>query len=110
MFETLAENLQKVIFANHSMVLAGPGIQNWILFGSFFRHVFELPFAMFLGSHFDDFGLPLGLQWEPLLGPKLDLLGVIFRTRFWDRLGSDFGRGRRQGRSLSKPAGSARTW
>ena len=78
MFETLAENLEYVIFEDHSMVLAGPGTQNWILFGSFFRHVFELPFAMFLGSHFDDFGLPLGPQWEPLLGPKLDFLGVIF--------------------------------
>ena len=72
MFETLAENLQNVIFEDHSMVLAGP------LFGRFFRHAFELPFAMFLGSHFDGFGLPLGSQWEPLLGPKLDFLGVIF--------------------------------
>ena len=92
MFETLAENLEYVIFENHSMVLAGPGTQNWILFGSFFRHVFELPFAMFLGSHFDDFGLPLGPQWEPLLGPKLDFLGSHFlnsflgpiRQRFWE--------------------------
>ena len=78
MFETLAENLESVIFEDPSMVLAGPGIQNGSLFGSFFGHVFELPFVMLLGPRFCDFWLPLGLQRETFLGSKLDFLGVIF--------------------------------
>ena len=78
MFETLAENWESVIFEYPSMVLAGPGTQNGSLFGSFFGHVCELHFVMFLGPHFCDFGLPLGPQWEPLWRPKLDFLGVIF--------------------------------
>ena len=79
MFETLAENLEYVIFANPSMVLAGPCTQNWILFGSFFRHVFELPFAMFLGSHFDDFGLPMGAP----VGSQTRFFGSHFLYSFW---------------------------
>ena len=78
MFETLAENLEYVIFEDTSMGLAGPGTQNWILFGSFFRHVFELPLVMLLGPRFCDFWLILGPQWESLLGPNLDFWGVIF--------------------------------
>ena len=78
MFETLAENLEYVIFEDHSLVLAGPGTHNSTLFGSFFRHVFELPLVMLLGPRFCDFWVPLGPQWESCLGPKLDFFGVIF--------------------------------
>ena len=78
MFETLAENLESVIFEYRSMVLAGPGTQNGSLFGSFFGRVCKPHFMMLLGSHFCDFWLTLGPQWEPLLGPNLYFLGVIF--------------------------------
>ena len=78
MFETLAKNLESVIFENPSMVLAGPGTQNGSLSGSFFGHVCEPHFVMLLGPHFCDFWLPLGPQWEPLLGPKLYFWGVNF--------------------------------
>ena len=35
---------------------------------------------MFLGAHLGDVWLPLGIQWETLLGPKLDFVGVIFEV------------------------------
>ena len=82
MFETLAENLESMIFENVYMVLAGPGIKNRSLFGSFFGHVCEPHFVMLLGSDFCDFWLPLGSQWEHLLGPNSILWGTFFEVIF----------------------------
>ena len=44
----------------------------------FFRRFLELHLLMLLGARFGDLGLPMGPQWELLLGPKLDFLVVIF--------------------------------
>ena len=75
--ETLPENLENVIFEDPSIVLAGLGIRNLSIF-CYLVVFLELHLLMLLGARFGDFGLPIGTQWEPPLGPKLDFWGVIF--------------------------------
>ena len=109
LFETFAENLKTSVFNDPSMVLAGPDSQNGSLFGCFFGAFSELDFLIVLGTHFGHFGVPPGIQWETILSQNRHFWGVRFSGHFLDRSGSVFGRGRRQGRSLSKHADPART-
>ena len=106
---TFPETLKTLISDDPSMVLAGLWGHTQRLFVLCSVTFFTTPFGMAWGTLFCVLWLPLGVPWEAYFEQNVDFfLGPFLRSLVGLTWGS-FGRGRRQGRRLSNPAGSART-